>query len=82
MIEYSRKRRKSRVKEFACEHCEYKSPSKTLLKRQTNTAHDFTCEQCNVITNQYKKYISLCMSQVLTNSNVSNVTTYQCQKHF
>ena len=45
-IEDSRERRMTKKSEFACTECEYKSPSKTLLKRHVESAHKFTCDQC------------------------------------
>ena len=33
--------------EFACEQCDYKATSKTLLKTHTDRDHEFTCEKCD-----------------------------------
>ena len=53
MIEDSRERRKEKVTEFLCDQCDYKSPSKTLLKRHVQTTHEamkFNCDQCDYNT--------------------------------
>ena len=47
MIEDSRERRLSKLSEFACDQCGYKTPLKTLLKRHIASVHESTCEQCD-----------------------------------
>jgi lipopolysaccharide biosynthesis regulator YciM len=47
MIEDSRERRLSKLSEFPCDQCGYKTPSKTLFKRYTESVHKVSCEQCD-----------------------------------
>ena len=49
MIDDSRERRSTRLQEFTCDHCEYRSSSKTLLKRHGETYHKpvYPCNQCD-----------------------------------
>ena len=35
------------LSKFACEQCAFKTPSSTLLKGHTESAHEFACEQCD-----------------------------------
>ena len=44
----SRERRKTKMSEFAFEECDYKSSSKTLLKRHVESAHKLACDQYQV----------------------------------
>ena len=79
-IQSGNERRMSKSSEFACEQCEFKSPSNTLLKRHTESAHKCSCEQCD-----YKSPSRTTLRMhvgVLTILHVRNVTTNQQQKHF
>ena len=52
MIEDARARRQFNTQEFQCEKCDYKSGSKTLLKKHNTESHEttmrkrFSCESC------------------------------------
>ena len=47
MIDDSRERRKMKLKKFACDHCDYNSPSKTMLKRHKEMVHKEKDDQIN-----------------------------------
>ena len=70
MIEDSRERRLSKLSEFPCDQCGYKTPSKTLLKRYTESVHKVSCEQCN-----YKS-----LSKSVLQRHVENTHKFACDQ--
>ena len=58
MIEDSRERRLSKLSEFPCDQCGYKTPSRTLLKKYRVSIKSHVC---NVITNLHQKVLSKVM---------------------
>ena len=80
MINDSRERRLKRSNEFVCDSCEYKSPSKTLLRRHMENFHKIDNSKENYPCNQCE-YKATTKDGLKVNKNLNhNETMYQCNQ--